>query len=174
MSVAKREVCYYLKSKLFDIWSTKIWKTCISVMAQQINLSDGTSQLILNKCLYYYTCNLQCSHELLSVQYPRQMEFCKWLQITFQMRLALIVLDTRIHRIWDRGQRKILICFAEKALHPHKLGVLVGIYEEDWWLLFLWWHTYCCTILGSFHKMLQLYTRPEKHLIIFKNCLMRE
>lgn len=52
----------------------------VVIVAQQINLSYSTCQLILKKNWHYYAYNLICLHELLPVDYPRVVEFCQWQQ----------------------------------------------------------------------------------------------
>lgn len=113
-------------------------KTSIRVLAQQINLSYGTTRTILKKDLNRHAYKLQCFHELLPIDPPRRIEFCNWFQNNLNNEAALNTVffsdeawfylsgyvNSQNMRWWSSENPHF---FVEQPLHPQKVGVWVGI-----------------------------------------------
>lgn len=112
--------------------------TSIRRLGQQLNLSFGTTQLILKKDLQMYPYKLQVYHKILPRDFQPRINYCNWfvdnlnndevLDITFFSDEAWFHLDGYVNsqnmRFWSSENPHQ---FVETPLHPVKLGLWVAI-----------------------------------------------
>lgn len=116
-------------------------RTPIRHLAQQVDLSVGTCHSILHKELHLHPYRITSVQELLPVDIPRRLNFCRWFLDTFNQADSLRnvfftdeswfyrtgYINSQNMRIWCGENPHELV---ETTLHPDKIGVWAAISQR--------------------------------------------